>query len=358
MQPQNPTRRNALKSLAAGALAASAAPLYAASAKLKLKMATSWAPNTPFLHDAAVYFANTLKSASNGSIDIRIYPAGALVPALGVFDAVSAGQIDIFHSATYYWGGKNSAFNVFAGTPFGLTDSEMNAWMRFGGGHALWARVCEKYNLYPLLGGNTGYQMGGWFKKRIESLQDLQGLKIRMPGLAAQIYTKLGASTPLLPGGEIYLALERGVIDATDWIAPAIDINTGFYKVAKYYYTGWHEPASSAEFVFNKKVWDSLSKEQQMLITAVSNDTNTRMTAQFQAQNPAALQKLKEQGAEVVRFPKAVLDAAKKAFAEVVAEESAKNPDFKTAWESYSGFLAQQRAYSALTLGAYFGERD
>lgn len=356
MKTANHNRRRALKSLV---LASSAVPgmLYAASNKVKLKMATSWAPNTPFLHDAADYFAKTLKSASNGAIDIKIYPAGSLVPALGVFDAVSAGQIDLYHSATYYWYGKNSAFSVFGGTPFGLTDLEMNAWMRFGDGLKLWRELAAKYNLYPLLGGNTGYQMGGWFKKPINSVEDLQGLKIRMPGLAGQILTKLGASTPLMAGGEIYLALERGVIDATDWVAPALDISTGFHKIAKYYYTGWQEPASGTGFVFNINVWNNLSSEHKALAVAVSNDTNIRMAAAFQAQNPIALKKLVQEGAEVKRMPKSILDVAKKAFLEVVNEESSKNPDFKKAWESYSGFLNEQKEYSSLTLGHYYTER-
>ncbi len=351
-------RRDFIKGAALAGAGAVFVPTILSAKKTRLKMATSWAANTPILQEGADYFAQTLKTLSNGDIDIKIYPAGTLVPALGVFDAVSAGQIDIYHSATYYWSGKNSAFNVYAGVPFGMIDTEMNAWMRFGGGLELWRKLAARYNLYPLLGGNTGIQMGGWFRKPINSLKDIDGLKMRMPGLGAKVLTKLGASTPMLPGGEIFLALERGVIDATEWVSPALDISTGFQKIAKYYYTGWHEPASTAEIVFNKKIWDSLSKEQQMLIQVVSDDMNTRMTAMFQAQNATALNKLIEQGVEVKTLPQDVLEAFNKTFKEVIEEEIASNKDFKEAWESYNNFFKGQKEWSKVGIEQYLQNRN
>lgn len=321
--------------------------------KTRLKMATSWPATMPILQTTAKYFADSVKAMTNGALDIKIYPAGTLVPPLGVFDAVSAGQIDLYHSATYYWSGKNPAFSIFAGTPFGLTDNEMAAWMRFGKGLDLWRDVAGKYNLYPLLGGNTGMQMGGWFRKPINSLKDLKGLKMRIPGMGADILSKLGVSTVMMAGGEIYLALERNVIDASEWVSPALDLNVGFYKVAKYYYTGWHEPASTAEFVFNAKKFASLPKEFQAILEVASQDANARMTAEAQAKNAVAMKKLLKEGVEVRTFPKDVVSAAKKAMTQVIKEHSAKSKDFARVWKNYSEFLEVQKDWTKIGLLRY-----
>lgn len=342
------------------ALATAAIPAVASASsgkKIRLKMATSWPASMPILQSTADYFAKRVGEMSGGAMEIKIYHAGSLVPPLGVFDAVSAGQIDLYHSATYYWSGKNSAFSVFAGTPFGMVDNEMLAWMRFGGGLELWRELGAKYNVYPLLGGNTGIQMGGWFKKPVEKLADLKGLKMRIPGLGAQILSKLGVNTVMMAGGEIYLALERNVIDASEWVAPALDLSVGFHKVAKYYYTAWHEPASTAEFVFNTKSWAGLPPEYQAIIEVASQDANVRMTAESQARNAPAMRDLLKQGVEVKTFPADVMAACKKALGEVVVEESAKNPDFKKAWESYSSFLEEQKDWTKLGLGRYLETR-
>ncbi len=337
-------RRDFLKGAALGSVALPSA--LAAKSGMTLKMATSWPARMPILQTTADYFADRVAQMTNGELKIKIYPANTLVPALGVFDAVSAGQIDLYHSGTYYWTGKNSAFSIFAGTPFGMVDNEIAAWMRFGGGLDLWRDVAAQYNLYPLLGGNTGMQMGGWFRKPVNSLKDLKGLKMRIPGLGAEILTKLGVNTVMMAGGEIYLALERNVIDASEWVSPALDLSVGFHKVAKYYYTSWHEPASTAEFVFNKKLWDSLPKDFKAVLEVASFDANARMSAEAQAKNAVALKELIKLGVEIKTFPKDVVEAAKVAMADVVKEHSAKNKDFVRVWKSYSSFLEEQKDWT------------
>lgn len=346
-------RRDFIKSAAIAGVALPLAAEASSGKKIRLKMATSWPANMPILQSTADYFAKRVKEMSGGNLDIKIYHANSLVPALGVFDAVSAGQIDLYHSATYYWSGKNSAFSIFAGTPFGMVDNELLAWMRFGGGLELWRELGAKYNVYPLLGGNTGIQMGGWFKKPVEKLEDLQGLKMRIPGLGAQILAKLGVNTVMMPGGEIYLALERNVLDASEWVAPSLDVSVGFYKVAKYYYTSWHEPASTAEFVFNAKTWAGLPAEYQAILEVAAQDANVRMSAEAQAKNAPAMRELLQKGVEVRTFPEEIIKACKKALDEVVAEESAKNPDFAKAWKSYASFLEEQKEWTKLGMARY-----
>jgi len=200
--------------------------------KTVINLATSWPAHFPIMGTGVEKFAQRVKDVSGGSLEIKIYPKNVLVPALAVFDACSSGQIDAFHSGPYYWKGKNSAFSLFSGIPFGFTAEEINSWMLFGDGLSLWREQYAKYNLYPLLGGNTNIQMGGWFKKPINSLEDIQGLKMRIPGLGGEVFSKMGVNPVLLPAGEIYTSLERGVIDTTEWVGPALDIKMGFYKVA------------------------------------------------------------------------------------------------------------------------------
>ncbi len=234
--------------------------------KVKLKLATSWPSHFPIMGTGVDEFAKRCLELSGGTLEIKVYPKNILVPALQVFDTTSAGQIDIFHSGVYYWKGKNSAFSIFGGMPLGLLSDEMVTWLKFGGGMELWRELYAKFNLYPLIGGSTGPQMGGWFKKEIESLEDLKGLKMRIPGLGGEVMKRLGVNPILIPAGEIYTALERGTIDATEWVGPALDILMGFDRVAKYYYKGWHEPGSILEITFNKARWDKLSSEHKAII--------------------------------------------------------------------------------------------
>ncbi len=356
-------RRNFIKK---GALLAGGATLASSTLganinknkKVKIKLATSWPANFPIMGTGIDRFAKRLKIISGGSLKIKVYPKNVLVPALGVFDATSSGAIDAYHSAAYYYKGKNEAFNLFTGFPFGMTATEMNAWMDNGGGMDLWRELYSRYNLVPFKGGNTDVQMGGWFKKEIKSLADLKGLKMRIPGLGGEVFAKLGVKPTLLPAGEIYVALERNMLDATEWLAPSLDTKMGFQKVAKHYYTGWHEPGSMLSIVFNKKKFDTLSKEHQMMIEMASNELNTTMASEFQAENSKALKTLEESGTKIETFPKEILIAAKKAMLEVADEKSKKSEDFKKVWKSAYGFLQENQKWTDIGLKAYLESRS
>lgn len=325
--------------------------------KVKIKLATSWPAKFPIMGEGIEQFAKNVELMSDGNIEIKVYPKNTLVPALGVFDATSAGQIDAFHSGPYYWKGKNSVFSLFSGFPFGPIDSELASWYHFGDGMRLWREMYAKYNLYPLLGGNTSIQMGGWFKKEINSLQDLQGLKMRIPGLGGEVMSKMGVNTILLPAGEIYIALDRGVLDATEWVGPALDIQMGFHKVAKYYYKGWHEPGSILEITFNKRKWEKLAKEQQAIITSASNEMHSLMGYDFGAKNAIAYEELEKLGIETKSFPDDVIASAKEKLLEVIDEQCTLNKDFKKVWDNLDSFLQQQKKWQDVGLRNYLNIR-
>ena len=325
--------------------------------KTTIKLATSWPAHFPIMGIGVERFAQRVKDVSGGSLEIKLYPKNVLVPALAVFDSASSGQIDAFHSGPYYWKGKNSAFSLYSGIPFGFTAEEINSWMLFGGGLDLWREQYAKYNLHPFLGGNTNIQMGGWFRKPINSLKDMQGLKMRIPGLGGEVFSKMGVNPILLPAGEIYTSLERGVIDATEWVGPALDIKMGFYKVAPYYYSGWHEPGSILELTFNKHSWDKLAFEHQSIIEVASSEMNANMAYEFHAQNIHALKKLKELNVNVLQYPKEVTDAGKVALGEVIKEMSNKNKDFKRVYDSIDEYLKLSKEWSNVSLRYFLNER-
>ncbi len=305
---------------------------------VKLKLATSWPAHFPIMGTGVDNFAKSCGELSGGSLEIKVYPKNILVPALQVFDTASASQIDAFHSGVYYWKGKNSAFSIFGGMPLGLTSEEMITWLKFGGGIELWRELYGKFNLYPLIGGSTGPQMGGWFKKEIKSVSDLKGLKMRIPGLGGEVMKKLGVNPILLPAGEIFTSLERGTIDATEWVGPALDKMMGFDKAAKYYYKGWHEPGSILEITFNKNRWEKLSKEHQAIITTASEAMTANMVEEFRYKNAKALQELSNH-IEIKTFPKDMMIEAKKALDEVLEDEAKKNIDFKRVLDNYNQFV-------------------
>lgn len=324
---------------------------------LKIRLAMTWSITMPILADTVKHYAKVVHELSSGSIQIDIFPAGKLVPALGVFDAASSGQIDAFHSAPYYWEGKNTAFNLFSGIPFGMIDSEQNAWFLYGDGMKLWREIADKYNLYPMLGGATSIQMSGWYKKEMNSLKDFEGLRIRMVGVAGQVLSKLGSATKNTPGGEIVPNLERGVLDAAEWVSPAFDQKLDIHKVAPYYYTPWQEAGSITEFVFNKQKWESYSKEVQTILEVASREAHMQMTAMGNFYNAKALEILKNEGAKVRTFPPEVIEGFKKTLAIVLEEESAKNPDFKKVLTSYQNFQKEQMTWTQDSLGAYLAIR-
>jgi len=305
--------------------------------KVTLKLATSWPAHFPIMGTGVDNFAKRCAELSGGTLEIKVYPKNILVPALQVFDTTSLAQIDAFHSGVYYWKGKNSAFSIFGGMPLGLTSEEMITWMKFGGGMELWRELYGKFNLYPLIGGSTGPQMGGWFKKEIKSLADLKGLKMRIPGLGGEVMKRLGVNPVLLPPGEIFTSLERGTIDATEWVGPALDQMMGFDKAADYYYTGWHEPGSLLEITFNKNRWEKLSSEHQAVITAAAEEMTGTMVQEFRYENAKALRDL-HKNVQIKTFPNDMMEAAKVALQEVLEDESKKNEDFKRVLESYTNF--------------------
>jgi len=316
--------------------------------KVTLKLATSWPAHFPIMGTGVDTFAKRCFELSAGSLEIKVFPKNILVPALQVFDSCSAAQIDAFHSGVYYWKGKNSAFSIFGGMPLGLTSEEMITWLKFGGGYELWREMYGRYNLYPLIGGTTGPQMGGWFKKEIKTLADLKGLKMRIPGLGGEVMKKLGVNPVLLPAGEIYTALERGTIDATEWVGPALDRMMGFDKAADYYYTGWHEPGSILEITFNKARWEKLSDEHRAIITAASEEMTGNMLQEFRYKNAKAFKELPS-NVQIKTFPKDMMDAAKIALKDVLKEESKKSKDFKRVLESYRAFYELNKPYDDIS---------
>ena len=325
--------------------------------KVTLKLATSWPAHFPIMGTGVERFVESVKRASGGSLEIKLFPKNTLIPALAVFDAASSGEIDAFHSGPYYWKGKNSAFSLFSGVPFGFTAEEINSWMYYGNGLKLWRELYAKYNLYPFLGGNTNIQMGGWFRKPLHSLEDMKGLKMRIPGIGGEVFSEFGVNPVLLPAGEIYTSLERGVIDATEWVGPALDLKMGFYKVAPYYYSGWHEPGSVLELTFNKHTWEKLSSEHQAIIEMAANDINSTMMIEFHAQNIKALQELKKLNVSISAYPQDIIDAAKVALGRVAKRLGDENADFKRVYDDAASYLALSREWDEVSLKHFLNIR-
>ncbi len=287
--------------------------------RLEVAIVTTWPRDFPGLGTGAQRFAKRVQDMSDGRIQVSYFAAGERVGAFDSFDEVASGNAQAYHAADYYWKGKHPGWAYFTAVPFGLTYTEMNAWIRFGGGQELWDELAGEFGLKGLMCGNTGVQMGGWFRKEINSADDLKGLKMRIPGLGGDVMAKLGASPVSLPGGQIYENLVSGAIDATEWVGPWNDEVMKFYEAAKYYYyPGMHEPGSMLSAGFNKKFWEGLSKSDQALIEAAASMENDVMMAEYNAKNGAALARLtRDQGVEVRKFNDEIYDAFGKAAKEV-----------------------------------------
>ncbi|MEH6367882.1 MAG: TRAP transporter substrate-binding protein [Pseudomonas marincola] len=306
------------------------------------KMVTAWPKNYPGLGTAAERLAERIATMSNGRLTIKVYAAGELVPALEVFDAVSRGTAEIGHGAAYYWKGKVPAAQFFTAVPFGLSASEMNAWLSKGEGQKLWDEAYAPYGVKPLVVGNTGMQMGGWYNKEINSLDDLKGLKIRMPGLGGEVLSRLGATTVNLPGGEVFTALETGAIDATDWVSPYNDLAFGLNKSAKYYYfPGWQEPQAVLELLVNQKALDSLPADLKAILEEATLAANQDMMDDYVYHNAVALAELKKQNVVLKRFPDEVLAAMKAKSGEVLDELASQNELNGRIWASMKNFQEQ-----------------
>ncbi|RJQ78979.1 MAG: TRAP transporter substrate-binding protein [Desulfobacteraceae bacterium] len=354
-------RRDFLKKASIGTAAAAAATALSvrparAQKSYNWKMVTTWPPNLPVLQTGADRFAKRLAEVTEGRIKIQVFAAGELVPALSVFDAVSAGTVEVGSGAAYYWAGKVPAGQWFTTVPFGFNAQGINAWFYGGGGLQLWEETYAPFNVVPRPQGNTGVQMGGWFRKEINSTADLKGLKMRIPGLGGKVMAKAGATVVLLPAGDIFTSLERGVIDATEWVGPLHDLRMGFYKAAKYYYyPGWHEPGSCLEVIFNKKVYDGLPKDLQAAIDAVSMEINLWSLSQFEAGNGEALQDLiTKHKVNLVRFPDSMMDQLRKLSAEVLEEEAQKDPQSRKVHDAFKKFKERVGVWGTVSEHAFY----
>ena len=324
------------------------------------KMITTWPKNLPGLGAAPERLAERLRIMSNGRLDIKVYGAGELVGALEVFDAVSQGTAQMGHGAAYYWRGKNPAAAMFATVPFGMNAQEMNGWLRYGGGLELWQELYGKFNLVPFAAGNSGVQMAGWFNKEINSIDDLQGLKMRIPGIGGEVLARAGGVPVVLPGGEIFTALQTGVIDATEWVGPYNDLAFSLHTAAKYYYyPGWHEPGPTLEAFVNKDAWEALPPDLQAMIEVATQAINEDMLSEFTARNNAALDTLiNEHGVQLRRLPDDVIAALRASSKEVVAEIAEADPLAKRIYESYMAYLEDVRRYHSISEQAYMNLRE
>jgi TRAP-type mannitol/chloroaromatic compound transport system substrate-binding protein len=323
--------------------------------RFEWKMYTTWPKNFPGLGTGANYLAESITKASNGRLNVKVYGAGERVPALEVFDAVSRGAAEMGHGAAYYWKGKAPAAPFFTGVPFGLTAQEMNGWLYFGGGLELWRELYAQFDLVPFPAGNTGTQMGGWFRKEINSLDDLKGLKMRMPGLGGEVMARAGVTTVNIPGGELFTALESGVIDATEWVGPYNDLAFGLYKAAKhYYYPGWHECGPTLEAIVNQQAWNELPEDLQAIVTLATEATNQRMLSEYAARNQAALDILVNQhGVQVHAYPSEVIDALQTITIEVLEELADSDAFAKKTYTSYKTYRDNVVKSTAIAEAAY-----
>lgn len=324
------------------------------------KMVTSWPKNYPGLGTAPEHFAEAVREMSGGRLQIKVYGAGELVPALGVFDAVSLGNVEMGHSAAYYWKGKLPSAPFFTSVPFGMTAQEMNGWLHYGGGMELWREAYAPFNLVPLAGGNTGVQMAGWFNKEIRSVGDLKGLKMRIPGVGGEVFSRAGGSAVTLPGGELYTSLQTGVIDATEWVAPYNDMALGLHEVAKYYYyPGWHEPGPTLEMTVNKKAFESLPDDLRRIVEVAARYANQDMLDEYTARNNAALNRLLDHHKTQVKpLPDDVLIALRKASEAYIQDVIASDPMAKKVYESWKPFLDNVSNYHRISEQAYINTRN
>lgn len=338
-------RRSFLTGAVAASTLASSFPKPAfATGKRNWKMVMTWQKVLPGLGTGAVRLAKRITEMSEGRINITVYGGGELVPALEVFDTVAQGTAEIAHSAPYYWLNKHRSSAFFCTVPGGLTAQEQNAWLYFGGGQQLWDELYAEFGLKAFPAGNTGSQMGGWFNREINSVADLKGLKMRMPGLAGDVLNKLGGSSQVIPPQELFTAMQSGVIDALEWVGPWNDMSLGFHRVAKHYYgPGFHEGGATLELMINKKVYDSLSKELQLIIKTACATENDVMAAEYYANNIRGFQILKKKHKTDIRaYPKDVQKAFYKKAEEVVADtvksDAGKKDIGRRIYESYKKF--------------------
>ncbi len=361
-------RRDFLGAVGAGTLLAgcgqdkktAAAPGKTAPAQTwHWKMVTTWPKNFPGLGTGANRIASLISRMSGGRIQVTVYGDNELVPAMEVFDAVSGGTAQLGHGAAYYWKGKSEAAQFFAAVPFGLDAQEMNAWLFYGGGMELWRQVYAPFGVQPVAAGNSGVQMGGWFNREINSLADLAGLKMRIPGLGGEVLKRAGGVPVSMPGSDIFTSLESGAIDATEWVGPYNDMAFGLHKAAKYYYyPGWHEPGTTLECLVNKAAFDVLPPDLQAIVTNACLVVNGDMLWEYTARNSTALQTLrKDQHVDVREFPASVMQRLRELSEEVVREIAGKDALSGKVYDSYRNFQRAVVDWTDISERAYMNVR-
>lgn len=318
---------------------------------IKWNMITTWPPGFQGLGTGAEYLAELIGKLSDGRLQVKVFGAGELVPALQVFDEVSSGSVQMGHGASYYWKGKLPAASFFSSVPFGLNAQEMNGWLLKGGGLELWQELYAPYNLIPMPAGNTDQQMAGWFNKEINSVDDLKGLKMRIPGLGGEVLKRAGGTPELIAGGEIFSALEMGRIDAAEFVGPYNDLAFGFYKAAKYYYyPGWHEPGTTLEAIINKEAFEALPTDLQDVVRTACLTANADMLAEFTEKNSEALKVLVEKHqVQVKPLPQEVLDHLEGISETLVAEQGQANDLSKRIYASYKAFKTKAQEWKKIS---------
>ncbi|MCK7550391.1 MULTISPECIES: TRAP transporter substrate-binding protein [Marinobacter] len=348
-----------IRSVLSAAVLAVATTLASAQALAQdtftLRLAETWGPNFPIFGDTTKRFAETVETMSDGRLKVRIDSANKHKAPLGVFDMVKAGQYDMGHSASYYWKGKVPETLFFTSMPFGMNAMEQYAWFYHGGGMELMQEVYEPHNMLSFPGGNTGVQMGGWFRKEIKSLDDLKGLKMRIPGFAGEVFAEVGVNPTNIAPGELYTALERNTIDAVEWVGPALDLRLGFQQIADYYYTGWHEPATELQFLVNKRVWDKLPADLQEIMRVAMRTASYDMLVHSQHENAKAWANIKEEypNVQIKQFPDDIFQAMYSANKKLLKESAEGSEMAAKIIESQQNYLEQSRAYTDISERAY-----
>lgn len=331
-----------------------------AQQRFRWRMVTSWPKNFPGLGTTAEYFADLVNQLSGGRLQIQLFAAGELVPALEVFDAVAGGTAELGHSAAYYWRGKTSAASFFTAVPFGLNAQEMNAWLYNGGGLELWQKAYADFGVLPLPCGNTGVQMAGWFNREINSLSDLRGLKMRIPGFGGEVMSRAGVTTVSIPGSEMFTALQTGVIDATEWVSPYNDLAFGLHQAARYYYyPGWQEPCAVLELTINQRAYEQLPADLQAVVRAAARATNQVMHDEYTLRNAEALDTLVNQHqVQLRKLPDDVLARLRELSADVLEETASRSDLNREIWDSMEAFRKKVWAKQALGEQAMYALRD
>lgn len=336
------------------------ANVNAAEKVYRLKLAETWGPNFPVFGDTTKNMAAMAEKMSNGRLQIRIDSANKHKAPLGVFDMVKSGQYDMGHSASYYWKGKVPNTLYFTSMPFGMTAPEQYAWFYHGGGMELMEKVYAPHNMLSFPGGNTDVQMGGWFQKEINSVEDLKGLKMRIPGFAGEVLAELGAKPTNIAPGELYTSLERRTIDALEWVGPSLDLRMGFHKIAPYYYTGWHEPATELQFLINKRSWNRLPEDLQEILRVAMREAAYDMYIQSvheSGKNWASIT-TEYPNVKVKTFPPQVIKALREANDRLLAEHAAEDPQAKEIQQSQAKYMQDVRAWTDISTRAYLNSEQ